>query len=535
MKSSWLGCACALFAAACGAGPEAPVEYDAPFTSDVATLLDFEFDGELTSSQSTNVSGQVRAQLLYTVGSLNAEPGVARLDKLQLSSVTSTAAGGLTRVRYHARLPVAWGSKVNLPTSYTFVLPRRIDGGGQATFTSRYGQRCNDGEGADVEVSNFWYHYRPRGCALSPDDVTSSPVRVSVSSQNTVAKYPEYHRVWEDGALRVLAVFGKYAEDATTSGDAGISAYNAFLAALRDQFPSAVTTPANLLPDPGVSSPDVTFEVTLPDGNLVSIVVLLVDKVATVGAAFDKRYGELSPGADLIAYNGHAGLGLNVRALAQKGKFFPGKYQIFFMDGCDTFAYLDDALTSTRAPLNPDDPSSTKYMDRISNAMPAYFVNMADASMALIRGLLNPAQPRSYGALFKDIDPSQVAVVTGEEDNLFTPGYDPHTTWNGFAADGAVGKAQTIRYQTETLPAGSYVFAMTPDPSASGGDADLRIRAGSAPTITATYKCKSYIYNSNERCAITLAQPAKIYVAATGDSTALARYRIDGWQVGALE
>ena len=29
---------------------EAPVEYEQPFTSDVATLLDFEFDGELTAS-----------------------------------------------------------------------------------------------------------------------------------------------------------------------------------------------------------------------------------------------------------------------------------------------------------------------------------------------------------------------------------------------------------------------------------------------------------------------------------------------------
>ena len=39
--------------------------------------------------------------------------------------------------------------------------------------------------------------------------------------------------------------------------------------------------------------------------------------VAAAGAAFDRRYEELSTSADLIAYNGHAGLGQNVRALAQ--------------------------------------------------------------------------------------------------------------------------------------------------------------------------------------------------------------------------
>ena len=39
------------------------VELDQPFTSDVATLLDFEFDGELTSGSGANLEGQVRGQL----------------------------------------------------------------------------------------------------------------------------------------------------------------------------------------------------------------------------------------------------------------------------------------------------------------------------------------------------------------------------------------------------------------------------------------------------------------------------------------
>ena len=39
----------------------------------------------------------------------------------------------------------------------------------------------------------------------------------------------------------------------------------------------------------------------------------------------------------------------------------------------------------------------------------------------------------------------KVVLVTGEEDNVFTPTYDPGTAWNGFAAQGEVGYAQTIR------------------------------------------------------------------------------------------
>src|SRR5262249_8471084 len=149
-------------------------QLEQPFTSDVATLMDFDFDGELTSTSGTNVKGQVRAQLMYTVGHLNAEPGVARLDKLVLTNTSGVYIGsGLYRLRYHAFLPVAWGHKTNLPTSYAFTLPHRVDYTGQSTFTTKYGATCNDGEGADVNVNNFWYHYRPRagGCSLAPADV----------------------------------------------------------------------------------------------------------------------------------------------------------------------------------------------------------------------------------------------------------------------------------------------------------------------------------------------------------------------------
>jgi hypothetical protein len=511
-------------------------ELEAPFTSDVATLLELEFDGELVSSSAVNLKNQVRAQLLYTVGHFNAEPGVSRLDKMKASNLTAVAiGGGLYRIRYHVILPVAWGSKTDLPTSYTLTLPRRVDATGQAAFTAKYGQSCNDGEGDAVNVSNFWYHYRPHadGCTLADADVfaVTSPAKVSPDN-TTVAKYPEYQKVWEDNALRVVAVFGKYAKGATSNDDAGIASFNAFIASIRAELPDAQTTPANLPVDPGVAAPDVTFEVRRADGNSISVVAILVDEVASVGPAFDTRYNQVTTGADLIIYNGHAGLGANVRALSAKGKWFPGKYQMFFLDGCDTFAYVDNALSDARARLNANDPNGTKYMDVITNAMPAYFMYMPQASMALIRALLHPEAPVSYGRIFQDVDVSQVVVVTGEEDNVYTPSYDPGAIWNGMNVVGEVSYKQSVQYETEVLRPGKYAFTMTPDAAISGGDGDLRVRVGAVPTLTATYKCPSYIYNSNEKCVITVATPSKVYLTATGDSvTAVAKYQIDAWQL----
>jgi hypothetical protein len=514
------------------------VMLEQPFTSDVATLMDFTFDGELTSSSGSYVRGQIRSQLMYTIGSLNAEPGVARLDKAVLSNISTVYIGsGLYRTRYHAMLPVAWGSKTNLPSTYTFTLPRRIDWTGQSSFTSKYGPTCNDGEPQSVTVNNYWYHFRPRasGCSIGSSDVqTMTTTSIVVDTTNTVAKYPEYHKLWEDGALNVVAIFAKYEAGARDQSDAGISAFNEFVQSVRETYPDAETTPASL-PDYEVAPDitDVTFQFTR-GGGTVTINAFLLEAVTSTSAAWEKRYKELTPGADLILYDGHAGLGANVAALSKKGKFFPQKYQIFMMNGCDTFAYYDNTLPSIRAALNPSDPTGTRYMDFITNAMPAYFSSLATDAMAIINAAVNHTSPTTYQNIFHNMDRVQVVVVTGEEDNVFTPWLDLGISWNGMEEKGAVGKYETVTYQTDVLQPGKYVFTTTPDPRNSGGDADLRVRVGAPPTITSTYKCPSYQYNTNEECIVTVTSPAAVYIAVTGDATGVqSPYILRAWQLAA--
>lgn len=514
---------CAGGAAGCDGQDVGSDESD--FTSANSKLFDFDFDGELLAATKENPQGQIRAQLLYTVGLFNAEHGVSRLGKVVLSKVTTEAAsGGLYRIKYHAKLAVAWG-KSTLSKSYTITLPKRVDDAGQTAFLNKYSPVCNDGEGAAVNVSNYWYHYRPKasGCSFSSGDVTVSTAKTTLSPENTTGKLPEYHKVWEDGALDVVAVFGKYEEGATTTDDAGVAAYSQFVTAVLDTYAGVVTTPMELPAEPGAESPDITFEFDLPDGRSVRMVTLLVDKVATAPATFDARFSELTPGADLVLYAGHAGLGANVKALTGKAKFFPKKYQLFFLNGCDTLAYEDDSLVKARAVLNPDDPSGSKYMDLMMNAMPAYFSSMPDASMAVLGALIDGAPEggtfQTYEQIFKGIDDAQSVVVTGEQDNVFAIPYTPKPRWAGLEESGSVGYQATKSYVTEVLQPGKYVFEMTPEPSAPGGDADLFVKVGSDPAFAKETKCPSYKYNSNERCFVTVSSAAKVYLGAKGDKT----------------
>jgi len=489
------------------------------FSSDQATLLVLEFDGEYIADIVSNAERKAEDQLLYTIGQLNEHRSVGRLDKLTLTDVQRTELeDGKTRVSYHATLPVAWGSKTNLPSSYELILPHQVDYNDYQSFTEKYSHTCVDWSAHDVDSGSMWYYFRPErsGCELADEDVFKTTATVTVSDENTTGKYPEYHKVWEDDALSVVAIFGKYEDGATTSSDAGIRAYNEFVKEISTQLGEhqLTTEPTELPSAPGVAHPDTTFRATLADGNKVEVVALLVDNVRTAGATFNERYEQLSGDADMIFYNGHAGLGANVRALAQKGKFKAGKYQIFFMNGCDTYAYVDDQLALTKAELNPDDPTGTRYLDMVTNAMPSYFRSMPHASMAMIRGLLSYDEPKTYDEIFSKIDSSEVVLVTGEEDNVYVPGYDPQAasgTWEGLVETGTVSSGESMSFETDTLSAGSYVFTTAEDDDSPGGDVDLYVAVGRAPTLS-DYDFRPYLDGSAESVTVRLDAPAKIYL-----------------------
>jgi hypothetical protein len=382
------GCATALPSAADVPFAKGEGADGAADSSAEAVFLDLAFDGELVSDSRWSPEEQIESQLIYTMGLINGERGVSRLDRVVLTDVRVEPTDGRYLITYSATLPIAWGRRTAIPTELTLRLPRDVSPAGLDRFTELYAHTCVDYGAHDVTAGSFWYYYRPArsGCSLAAEDIIAPIAGVTVSDIGTTGRFPEYDMVWSDDVLHVVAVFGKYEDGATTSSDAGIAAYNRFLREVQTLLGARelTTEPESFARDPGVSVPDVTFRAPLEGGRSIEIVALLVDNVRTAGRTFDTRFGALSTRADLIVYNGHAGLGANVRALAQKGRWTAGQYAIVFMNGCDTYAYVDSALWDAHSAINPDDPEGTKYMDIVMNAMPAYFSSMPRATMAMV-------------------------------------------------------------------------------------------------------------------------------------------------------
>jgi len=191
------------------------------------------------------------------------------------------------------------------------------------------------------------------------------------------------------------------------------------------------------------------------------------------------------------------------------------------MNGCDTFAYVDGSLAQTRATINQDDPTGTKYMEFITNAMPSFFQSMAEASTAIVKGLMSTSAPKTYDKIFAGIDRAEVVLVTGEEDNQFTPGMplgngggtNPPPggggTFEGREETGTVTRNEEKKFSYDA-PAGTYSIELT-----GTADADLYVKAN-ADVGARSYDCRPYKNGSAESCEITLAAPGKINVMVRG-------------------
>jgi hypothetical protein len=154
-------------------------------------------------------------------------------------------------------------------------------------------------------------------------------------------------------------------------------------------------------------------------GKPVRITALEIDSLYESGPDFEARYAPLSANADLVTYVGHSVLGKNTRALSKMSRATPNKYQLFFFNSCDSFAYADTTLTDKR--LSPSDPRGTKYLDVLTNVLPSYVDNESDSLLVVFRTLLDRDHPKSYTKLLGGFPSDQMVVVWGEDDNTFRP------------------------------------------------------------------------------------------------------------------
>ncbi len=390
-------------------------------TSNVGNILDFKFSAEVVAEGDADARTAIVSQLMYTQGILTtAGNGNGHVGNAKLEIVSETPEGAKKRIAYKASLPVAWPKSVPAPTEYDLPLP--IDATGFDAFNAKYDGRCGRNE---YGRETFWHDWNPKasGCTIDDADVVrAKATEIVAHPQETKNKYPEYKEIWKDDRLDVVAIFGIISSN--TPGDWGYREAQSFLDDAKALLTDAVVT--DNAPSFSIYKDQTLTGKIMVDGALkdVKVDVLVTRDIKTIGANsdFDTRYNPLSEKADLILYNGHAGLGKNVNALAEKGVVAPDKYQLVLMNGCQTFAYLGTTLKDRRRAANgASDPEGTRFLDVMGNALPGYANNLASMSSTLFAAAAKPDQPKHFNELMATMPSSHIVVVFGEEDNQFEP------------------------------------------------------------------------------------------------------------------
>ncbi len=497
-------------------------------SSVIATFRNFTFDGEIITYSDRYVEQDIESQLMYTVGQLNGENSLGRIDTAQITNIQTQRQGDKYRSTYRAVLHVAWGNRDNVPETYEMILPKDMTT--ISTFVDRYKDSCTGGGAHDVTSGSMWYYYRPRrsSCELMAGDVMRSTATLSASEIETDDKSPEYNKVWEDDVLRVVHIFGKDESDSTSASDLGVRSYlrhyDNIMNLLRDYSPTS--EPAMINREITTAEATNVIRADLGNGKSVEVHLLLTASVSEGSQAFYTAYNGLSTRADFISYSGHAGLGAHIRALANNGRWTRGQYVVVMMDGCDTYAYVSSALADAHTMVNPDDdPDGTKYLDIVMNAMPSPFGLAEEAPVPIVRAMLNygaTGTAATYQDIFRTVNDSQVILVAGEQDNRFPNDLDepvdpvdgdPIVPGGGEDPNQPVPMLDEVlelsagafeTRLTHELPIGTYRFTIDGD-----ADADLYVRIGMAPNEQ-EFDCSSTEYGAWESCDVTLTAPSVV-------------------------
>ena len=429
LRGLGLSMAAALSVIACGqvAQPTSAFKFDSAHNIAVDGVIT---NGKIltTTTSDASIKAQVSSQLYYTIGQMNGMNGGVDMARLEVSvGEKRVVEAGLWEATYAAKIFISWPRETAVPANYSFIVPARGDNTGLLAFFQEYGadehsdKKCLAWEAHEVAVSLLWYYYRPlkASCPLQeptfgdPSVVVRIPLQLAISGQNTTGKQPEYAKMWQDGRLVATAIFGKYEDGATSAGDAGIEAYSEMYNSLLQTYGTPVR---NSLPRgqvPSAANDDIRLTFNTVAGPL-DVAIFLVDGIRSVGPEFDEKYNERTKISDFVSYSGHSGLGANIRALARKGTFVRGQHQLYFVNGCDTFAYVDNSLRDAHQVANPGS-GPDKYFDIITNAMPSYFHMNAHSNITIMSALIG--RTLTYREILSSFDDSQRAAVTGEQDN----------------------------------------------------------------------------------------------------------------------
>jgi len=261
---------------------------------------------------------------------------------------------------------------------------------------------------------DFWYFWNPYmdGCPIERSDLAAitAEMRPMNSTRET---YPEYGKLYSGETIKAVYLVG--IDENFRNGDLGRSTFREALEGLEKAgFRVTAGEPRRKL-------------LSLRTENFrFSLDLRLVDPASP---EFSRLAADAMKNSDIFLYDGHSGLGayLDPARLAEdtgRELSLPrDRYQIFFFNGCSTFAYYNGAFFKLKR--TDTDKRGTGNLDIITTGIGADFAVGAKADLAFLRALAGGRRP-SWQEIMNEIraaegETSSLTHINGDEDNPGRP------------------------------------------------------------------------------------------------------------------
>ena len=287
---------------------------------------------------------------------------------------------------------------------------------------------------------DFWYFWDPDmpGCPLKGDSENVLRFNGHLKKLlNTTSTYPEYDLLYgdnENGSVMKTSLFLGYIEaiESLTTPNRKDDGYIAFREVEQSLeglgYELKEKTDAFRENSIGSKIKGINFfrlyekkvQTKLGKTILSQVELLLSDTdINSKDETFHHHYVGALEEADLIAYDGHSGLGtyLNLDWLPAFS-FKPKKYQIIYFNGCSSYPYYNGNYFAAKG--------GTRYMDLITSGLPT-LTNTSSPNMMSFATPFLTGSLQSYQRLLNQIEISNgdngtyLVGVNGDEDNRFKP------------------------------------------------------------------------------------------------------------------
>ena len=304
-------------------------------------------------------------------------------------------------------------------------VPLRIPLDPYEVITSAMVEGKNECVGEDSTRGSFFYYWDADRDKCPLKDNHELVVRVTGKLEkiaNTRNTWPEYDRLYTTPVFKISVFFG-YINDinftAVNPEDEGFKSYQKFKSAMLDNgFKIAIEK----VEGPGIDLYTNFEKMIINEMGVEQKLILNVYLSDTTWGSSDpsflKAYTNALGDSSIVSYDGHSGLGRNLRVSNFPEAKLTSKYQLLYLNGCSSYSYYAQLYFAAK-------PGGSRNLDIITTGLPTPTTTSSQNMVAFLQPFID-GKFESYQSLLVGMENSNnnetyLSGVIGDEDNKFRP------------------------------------------------------------------------------------------------------------------